>query len=86
MNSEIAISLFVGKGMERRLLGHCECPGTLPKAELVGIKLIPVATWKGKERGRVKGERKRNREGERKGGGDGMKVRINSRGTSKCYR
>ena len=69
MNSGIAICLFVGKGMERRLLCHCECPGTLPIAELVGTKLIPVATWRGKERGRVKGERKRNRERERKGGG-----------------
>ena len=77
MNSWIAISFYVGKCMETWLLCHCDCPGTLPKAETLGTRLIPVATWRGKERGRViKEERKRNKERERKGGGDGMEVRI----------
>ena len=56
MNSGIAISLFADKGMETRLLCHCEYPGILPKAKhLNGTKLILVATWKGKERETVKG-------------------------------
>ena len=69
MISGFDVSLSVGKGMETRLLCHCECPGVLPKAKPLGTKLISILTWKGRREGEEKEE-------ERKGGREGMEVGI----------